>query len=374
MAEAEKTVYILGAGFSRAFSEMTGTKPEFPVMSDFMVHVNNDMFWESSFPADEKKALVEWIDTHYIDRNGINVEDLMTVFELMKEGYLESMNYDEFESQRILADKLLHALKNYIRSRLRLYQNLPDFLKEKYMTWIKSSKAKSIFVSFNYDSLFEDLGGIVFSNNFYYVSEMNSFLLKDTIGWHDKFEFTDFKNPPMFLYKLHGSLEWYCCSNINCNQNVKIFSDYAPLSFKEGKPIKEGNKHIPRTFCPICGNNMEFVFIPPQIVKDINKFPKIKLMWRHVAQAIKLCTNIVIIGYSFPLTDARTTYMMMRSLEGREKKVEWTIVDIKPKKIQKRLIEILPKHKNIINKATAFTGRNALLDYLTDFAEKNPAD
>ena len=366
-SEQETTVYMLGAGFSRAFSEMTGMEEKYPLMNDFMEGIDDDRYWGPSFPDDERKALVNWIDEHYECRKGINVEELMTMFELMKEGYLEAINYDEFEKQRILADKLIHALKNYIRWRLRIPIKIPVELENSYGKWVESSYGESIFVTFNYDSNFEDLYHQL-SINYNFKYDLSNFLKKDNFGVYEKFEFDDFKNPPssLFFYKLHGSLNWYRCSNNYCNQSVRVFSDYKPLSFKESKPVRERKIYIPKTFCPICASPMEFVIILPQIIKEIDKFPKLKLMWRFTAQALKLCKNIVSIGYSFPSNDTRTTYMMMRSLEGQVK--NWTIVDLDPEKIKERLIEILPKHREQIENAVTHDGKDCVLDYLKTFS------
>ena len=365
MGDNEKTVYILGAGFSRAFSEMTGMEPKFPVMDDFMKLVENHNFWLHGFPNEEKDILIFWINEHYKSNFGINIEELMTIFELMKEGYIESLNANEIEGQRNLADKLIHSLKNYIRLRLALNLNESDFSKaEILIKWLINMRKNKKIISFNLDILIETAIGYAkdskdlvqntwnfLSKNVYTKDEMWS-------PFFDRSNYNDFNVIPLRFIKLHGSIDWLCCSNDKCFEHFRIYHD---IYYYNNCIYGHGNFPTPAIYCPMCGSPMEFVILPPQMVKEIDRYPRLKVLWRLAAHSLKLCDRIVVIGYSFPLNDTRTTYLMMRSLEGRANVVNWTIVDIDPEKIQKRLIEILPKHENNILDAERCY---SLMDYL----------
>ena len=385
MAEKEKTVYILGAGFSRAFSEMTNMEVKFPVMNDFMEGIDDISFYDKDYPETEIKAFSQWIKEHYDAKAPINIEELLTMLEIMSEGYYEVGNRNQIERKKIFASMLIHTFKNYIANRLEIIPELDQDNSKLFKSWFNNTLKNNSpcrFISFNIDSLFEDLNTMLRIDAPLYLYTKQTLT---EIGYYhfSAFQYygsssSNFYLVHPLLMKLHGSIDWFCCSNTKCNDHNIIHYELKKIDTNDNKRVIDA--HVPNTICPNCGELMDLVILPPQMVKIIDKYPRLRVMWNFASTALMDCDRIIVIGYSFPLTDTRTTYMMMSALQGREKKVKWTIVDPNAKGenekpgTQMRLIEILPKHKKQIQAATIFDGNNALLDYLTDFAEKNPAD
>lgn len=124
------------------------------------------------------------------------------------------------------------------------------------------------------------------------------------------------------LIKLHGSLNWMTCKK--CNKNY--------CYVLSGKVAADQiiNPEDPKTKCPECHVQMEPIIIPPTLAKRYaNKL--LDSLWTEALNSIKDTDEIIIIGYSLPVTDFKAKWLFMKSIAMRRRPLErLTIVDKYP--------------------------------------------
>lgn len=89
------------------------------------------------------------------------------------------------------------------------------------------------------------------------------------------------------LLKLHGSIDWVACVNVDC-QNRYIISEN-PFRFS--------------ATCCGCGKKVQPVIVLPSAAKDYEAFPHLRRVWEAAFHALADVERIVVFGFSFPLTD-----------------------------------------------------------------------
>jgi len=114
------------------------------------------------------------------------------------------------------------------------------------------------------------------------------------------------------IYHLHGAVNWFSCSDEACPNHSRVLycHDLAEVHMSGG--------HL----CASCGSLMEPVIIPPTMLKDYGRFPKIRLMWQLASLALSFCTDLVIVGCSLRHSDFYLHHLIRSSLrEGGLKTV-----------------------------------------------------
>lgn len=121
---------------------------------------------------------------------------------------------------------------------------------------------------------------------------------------------TDFK-----ILKLHGSLNWL--NYIELNENNKFNKD-------------KSEKSVLTNCC--WWNTVEFstdknildpLIIPPVLYKDYGQ-KLIQSVWKKAKDTLKSCKELVIIGYSFPVTDFPIRKLLLENFRDRElEKLIW---------------------------------------------------
>lgn len=112
----------------------------------------------------------------------------------------------------------------------------------------------------------------------------------------------DWKRPrpqkAIYLYKLHGSLNWlYCLTCVSLTLTPKVKS-VATLVFKPQK-------------CDVCGSVMVPIVIPPTFFKVMSNF-YLQEIWRKTENTLKQAKKFFFCGYSFPNADMHIKYLLKR--------------------------------------------------------------
>ena len=112
------------------------------------------------------------------------------------------------------------------------------------------------------------------------------------------------------IYHLHGAVNWFSCSDASCPNHSRVLycHDLAEVHMSGG--------HL----CACCGSLLEPVIIPPTMLKDYGRFPKIRLMWQLASLALSFCTDLVIVGCSFRQADFYLHHLIRSSLRGNRLK------------------------------------------------------
>lgn len=108
-----------------------------------------------------------------------------------------------------------------------------------------------------------------------------------------------------YYLKLHGSLDWYYCSNSGCKNHLIFFANRLQPKWPK---VTEND------ICQLCGSRAEPVIVPPNINKSFNRFPKLAFIWNLAYREIQAADALVIIGLSFRNTDYYLKWLVKSSL------------------------------------------------------------
>ncbi|MFP4015285.1 MAG: hypothetical protein ACLFVQ_14445 [Chitinispirillaceae bacterium] len=255
-----KRVFILGAGFSKSFS------PGMPVISDlsdvlFNDDNNTDYAELRSFASRYYEASNHLQDTR-------DIENVATVI-LNKKIFKNDIERHRFQILRYQLLKLVHhQTKNH-----RLEPGCRDQL-TRFVSFCRNSS--SLLITFNYDLLVEACSDVSYGIVNKYQSQI-----------HPTGTGTDY-------IKLHGSLNWFRAKGA---QRTDINSVYR---------VDELDEHfsIHRFDIP--------VFIPMAHAKETFLDGTLfSTLWAQAIYHLEQASEIVLIGYSFPLTDIENLYFIL---------------------------------------------------------------
>jgi hypothetical protein len=106
------------------------------------------------------------------------------------------------------------------------------------------------------------------------------------------------------LLKIHGSLNWLQCTN--CQRLFTSFNEKLVVSEKIGEPCRHCNIHdIPA--------GLRGTLVMPTFLKDFSNF-QLKLVWQNAGVELMEATRLVFIGYSLPHADFEFRQLLTRML------------------------------------------------------------
>jgi hypothetical protein len=108
--------------------------------------------------------------------------------------------------------------------------------------------------------------------------------------------------PPIKLFKLHGSLNWGYCEA--CFTTVMART----RTIGDGQP------------CPTCDGNLRALIIPPSPIKS-SPSPFLSALWKKAEWELTQAQEIVFIGYSLSDADANIRYLLFRGFFGTRPRV-----------------------------------------------------
>jgi hypothetical protein len=112
----------------------------------------------------------------------------------------------------------------------------------------------------------------------------------------------------MFL-KLHGSMNWFQCTNKKCPANQSLILDW---NFQECLSRLMG-MHWKDETCSRCGSNTESLIIPPLLQKPIADNWIVRSAWGLARKKLQQANVVVIIGFSAPPTDFYASWLLRSS-------------------------------------------------------------
>lgn len=216
-----------------------------------------------------------------------------------------------------------------------------SFLHEK----IKNSNSILLgYITFNYDLILE--------NSLEKINIPYRFLGVNDSVWTDYFEKRS--NSEQLILKLHGSIGWkniFNCTDIEFNK-IPIKPEYARNSFDANEFIEPG-------------------IVPPTIFKEeinsekLKNNPLTRLLlnqWKNAINLLVEADKVIIIGYSFPLTDFHVhrifqiANMIRRNKNMKEQKVLYCKGKNRNIELeQEKLSKIIQVNSNSIQVVNGFT-------------------
>lgn len=330
-------VYVLGAGAS--FGEnltAPGNGPEFakkatatpPLIRGFF---KESLFKQISYSGDtaEKDFPLAFEYIRKLKALGnpvgegewgeLNIEDVFTSIELDRE-------FEGPESD--VGAKLIITRNQLIRYIWRVIGFCTDYKEASYARALCDSLcAQDSVVTFNWDLLLDLYLNPVFVNtsrrlaHWHYHDFLVSALGMPSMSRTPR-ELSEVPSRSGMLLKLHGSLNWFQCTNSKCPGSSEIaFDQDAEHCLRRATGIHFGGEA-----CKRCGSDTIPLLIPPLLRKPISDNWIIRSAWGHARARLLEAKRAVIIGFSAAGTDFYATWLL-RSTLGLREDVEVFVVD-----------------------------------------------
>ena len=312
----DKTVYVCGAGFSRAFV------PTAPLANRFLAaHLN--LLEESRF-----KPVKDFIESTGLQADSLNIETLFTLAALNPPwlGNYESL------SQRIAAELLMRllneiigtAFKTEIRPNGKWRFTVDHDAELCNFARILLSDRFTHVITFNYDVLLENFLEQE-SRNTADVTAANIGTFQPRFDSRFSFGFTGMNLNPdngvifkpsirvphngMFLLKLHGSTSW-----------IARKSAGQPIHTDDILTLPCHDSFEPFGFYDVLYDQEHSFLIPPVLDKSSMLIqPVISVLWNWASLLLEKAEEIIFLGYSFPPTDYHAEFLFRRYANKRAK-------------------------------------------------------
>jgi hypothetical protein len=277
--EVPRTVFVIGAGASISASgkRMPGSEGLFQKAASYGL-----------ISGGTHSELREYAQRYFgVDLTGgvINVEALLTNLEVH---LTRSPLNERFLMARRQALELIEQCINHVQKEVGRCQQ--------YERLLRRIIGRHTFVVFNWDTLLDEPlreRGSGHRHHEEYLSEIID-AVAPGVAW--------FKLQPANLevfLKLHGSVDWKVCRNLQCSQQLRVVDLRYP----------------PTPQCRSCFEPLETFIIPPVANKQLSDHPSIRKSWTMASMAIQEASEMVIWGYSLPPSDF-TAHWLFRHARG----------------------------------------------------------
>lgn len=294
----EKLVFVLGAGFTKAFV------PSAPLLfDDFEIPRLRDRF--ASF-----KHAVAILDDALAtgSRNRVDLERLMT--------RLTGMPYDSGDARReltLLESELRKSLVKRIRD-----AKVAGVDRERSAAFARFVlKNEASVVTFNYDDVLDQALRSVHPGTTPFSTSKDSWHPDGGYGFFcrpsgvcvaDSMMYMD--RPSSLLLKLHGSINWF--------SRLGEGTPFGPAALLHHEDwLSQSNfpyelEHIKSHLEP------EPFIVPPVLVKhELSLHPVLRVIWELAHDKLAGATKVVFIGYSLPVTDLAAQILFRETLASR---------------------------------------------------------
>lgn len=344
-------VYILGAGASHADDK------RLPLMRSVFKDFENARNGIDTSWADRYSNLFSWLKNHYGSYQIQNIEEVLTYLDYLKSNFVFADNPNLVAHLNVDITKVYLELIDYLQNILNPVQDPKDL--QLHSALVEKFKPFDSIISFNYDEIIDSaLIGFNRDNSNsekqpqllnlqYLISKVSSKeSLFSSLGGERRAE-----AGRGILLKLHGSLFWTSCTQSDCPNRFYInMSNEDHIIIDEERYYKNPGfdlcPEVP-SFCGLCGNKLERVFVYPSAYKQISAVPRIRVLWQEAHRVLSSATHYVIIGYSLPDTDFDVKNLIRQSCYA-DKGRSWRIVDPKWKDVLRRLKPLIEEQSHSV--------------------------
>lgn len=114
------------------------------------------------------------------------------------------------------------------------------------------------------------------------------------------------------LLKLHGSMNWLQCKR--CQRLFVTFFEKIAIDEYVIKPIcRECDHNFSNELTSDGGDFLSSLLVMPTLLKDLNNF-QLKLIWQNAGIELSEASRLVFMGYSFPLADFELRQLLARNV------------------------------------------------------------
>lgn len=337
-----KKVYVIGAGFSA----LAGL----PVQSKILPRIRDFSYFSDSPTSPE--LIRSWIDDlAYINKffkelfpkaASPNLEDVFTLLDyaIESEGNVKNFDWQSLVKARDSLNRLILAV---FYPGVTMNQDAYNCIASKFVRSRVVAKQKSdplSVISVNWDSLLED--------SIYNCIKAVNKKGKIDVDYCCRTAVLEGVNSPHLcslnqkakgrynikVVKLHGSMNWLICPACNIL--------YTGL----GSDRSQGELYLRDRYCSKCAETgkkikLNHFFITPTFLKTFTN-PHVKMTWYNAFIELSEASEVVFIGYSFPISDYHFRALLRSALSPEAKITVVLAPDVDPRKFEKKSREFLP--------------------------------
>ena len=306
-------VYVVGAGASYG-EEFSAVEPRFP-HSKVSPPITTGFFSQELLLAlkqdidvikEEFRELFNWTMLSCLSTQercfgegewkSLNIEDVFTRLEICR----------EFESPMGRTGAALLVIRNQLLDYIRRIIGLctRNARGRYYQTLIGNLRHDDSLITFNWDLLLDQC----FFGTSNTLPHYNNFL--ERIDESDGSEFIFRLHPGGGLFlKLHGSLNWFQCTNRICSSAGKVIVQ------RDTKFCLACSLGTDRFTCRRCGSDSAPLIIPPVLRKTITQEETVRAAWGLAKAMLQRANVVVVIGFSAAPTDFYASWLLNTAVE-----------------------------------------------------------
>lgn len=317
-----KTVYVLGAGFSRDAQVplQAGILPairDFPLADEIEAGSPEEEFSQA------RAKLTDFIDRVFTPGPSPALEDVFTLldYSISRREYCAGESWSSLEAIRQALNIAILFVINHATAHIpahdsEFYRRIAAYLVNERLDAGQPADPFSV-VLVNWDAILE-------SSVYWCLNEMHGFGKADIdyCCYTTPLDATSLHRPSILqkalglfnvkLMKLHGSSNWLQCPN--CNRM------YTGL----GSPAESGHLYVTRQYCPTCvpqrvtldtagGIPLSPFLISPTFLKVFDN-PHIQMIWHNAYVDLAESNRVAFVGYSLPEADYHFRALLRRAI------------------------------------------------------------
>ncbi len=181
---------------------------------------------------------------------------------------------------------------------------------------VEALNAEDTLITFNWDLLLDqELQTPAMRASNQYINFLTLALKRETPMF----------GPPLstgLFLKMHGSLNWFRCTNVKCSGRTDLELDY---DVQKCLNLAVGIRRED-TVCTLCGSELVPLIVPPLAHKPIAEDWLIRATWGLARQRLVHASRVVIIGFSVAPTDFYAQWLLRTSV-GLRNNIEIFVVN-----------------------------------------------
>ena len=321
-----KTVYVLGAGASHH----TGA----PLLRDFLVRARLLLDGKENLQYRESfERTFGWINSlrgssYYVEFDLDNLEHVFSLAEMERQIGLKDSDQKVSDLRRLILETLDRCQLKVEGGQIipdKIYsmfvENLDLLNQERKDSFGDPSEfERDVIITFNYDVMLD------------YAMRFRGLNPEYCLPGLSKPREDHFR-----VLKLHGSANWASCSGAGCAGHLQVLpANPVPPTQGVRVPPKNGTslnfamvtKVMSQYACDKCKQNRTLspIIIPPTWSKMVEGSP-ISKVWETAVAELNTAFQIVVIGYSMPLTDTFFQYLLTLGLSANSSLHRVVVID-----------------------------------------------
>lgn len=290
-------LYILGAGSSYALTESQAINYVAPLDIQFCERIAALKEYQRPAWVHDAANRIQQEYLHHGDFQAIGLEELIRQ-QISDYEFISAIHPRRARGKRS-KEEYLHDLIHLIaftlsKARAKDYTSLVSWL-DKYMRGSQKRATSNRIISFNYDTLIDDVLLKWHSPQHLYFDNISNSISDTPQRLSDRYP---------FMLKLHGSINWRCAS---AEYNKMFDNSKGESESKTATYNTKGCHYIDKVWVDSRScrpdDDVNPLIIPPLPQKPITSIAIFRYLWTYAYEYLYEAKNIIIAGYSLPPTD-----------------------------------------------------------------------